>query len=93
MKQLQLTFNRPARVKRITVHQRRATKRELVEQFFATNVGVRFASVEMHVRFGTAFRTRVSEINRNAGAAIVIRNLVQYDDAGHEISRYWAEPK
>lgn len=92
MTQLQLIFDRAPRARRVTVHQHRATKREEIERLFTENAGTRFGSAELHVRFGTSFRTRVSEINRS-GAAIVIRNEVTHDDAGHEASMYWGEFK
>ena len=94
MTQLQLTFGRAPRPRKVSVHQRRATKRDAIEQLFTVNAGTRFSSAEMHSRFGTAFRSRVSEINRKAAAAVVIRNEVTHDDTdGSERSVYWAEPK
>ena len=92
MTQLQLIFDRAPRVRRITVREHRTTKRQEIERLFTENAGVRFCSAEMHVRFGTSFRTRVSEINRSE-AAIVIRNEVTHDDEGREASVYWAEFK
>ena len=94
MTQLQLIFGRAPRPKRVTVHQHRASKRGEIEQLFASNIGVRFCSADMHLRFGTAFRSRVSEINRCAIAAIVIHNEVTHNEAdGSERSVYWAELK
>lgn len=92
MTQLQLTFGQIARPKRVTVTQRRTSKREEIEQLFTANVGQRFGTNELHQRFGTSFRTRVSEINRS-DAAVVIRNEVKHDEGGREASVYWAEFK
>lgn len=92
MTQLQLIFGRAPRARRVGVHARRLSKREEIEQLFTTNLKVRFASAELHMRFGTAFRTRVSEINRST-APIVIHNEVTHSDDGSERSVYWAENK
>lgn len=70
----------------------RRTRRLEVLEFFLSNLAVEFSSAFMHERFGTAVRTRISEINRDAKAAIVIRNKVMVED-GREVSVYWAESK
>lgn len=70
--------------------EQRTTKRQEIEQFFSDNLGVKFSTRDMHWRFGTAFRTRVSDINKpDSKSRIVIRNEV----IGHNDSRYWAEVK
>lgn len=68
----------------------RLTRREQIERFFSDNPGRRFSSADLHGRFGSAFRTRVSEINRSADSAIIIRNETTFTD-GAEQSVYWAE--
>lgn len=42
--------------------------------------------------FGSAVRTRISEINRDARRRIIIRNQVTFQD-GEEHSVYWAEKR
>lgn len=68
----------------------RLTKRQQIESFFAENPGRRFSSADLHARFGSAFRTRVSEINRSPESVIIIRNEVTFAD-GAEQSAYWGE--
>lgn len=68
----------------------RLTKRQQIELFFSENPGRRFSSPDLHARFGSAFRTRVSEINRSPESVVIIRNEVTFGD-GAEQSMYWAE--
>ena len=68
----------------------RHTKWQQIEQFFRENPGRRFSSADLHARFGSAFRTRVSEINRSSESAIVIHNRVVFGDDAEQ-SVYWAE--
>jgi len=49
-------------------------------------------SMELHVRFGTSVRARISEINRDPNSDIVIRNLTYCTPAG-EVSLYTAAPR
>lgn len=72
----------------------RASKRTKIYQFFEENCGKKFSSKYLHDTFGSSFRTRVSEVNRDASSQIQIRNEYVYDDlAKKEISSYWAEAK
>jgi|SRR5581483_469836 len=74
------------------IHAGRMSKRDQILQFFLAHVGVEYGSFELHARWGTAFRSRTSEINRDADAPITIRNRVAVH-GGREESIYWAEPR
>ena len=69
---------------------RRATKRDEIEKFFVANLGTRLATYELHARFGSAFRSRVSEINRSQTCSITIHNEVDPQKDGAEHSVYWS---
>lgn len=78
----------------LLVMEHRETKRSKIYQFFETNCGMKFSSKYLHDTFGSSFRTRVSEVNRDRSSQIRIRNEYVYDDlAKKEISSYWAEAK
>lgn len=66
------------------------TKREAIQAFFEENIEHEYSSREMHYVYGSSFRTRVSEINRDSSAPITIKNRVTFQD-GVEQSVYWAE--
>lgn len=68
----------------------RSRKRREIVEFFLANLGVKFGTSMLHDRFGTAFRSRKSEINRDEACPIVIKQTgkVQGDK---EISHYWSE--
>ena len=70
----------------------RQSRRAQIEEFFRTHLGQRFSTSDLHARFGSAFRTRVNEINRHPRFAITIHNetTVSKND---ERSIYWAEPR
>jgi hypothetical protein len=70
---------------------KRSSKRKLIEEFFAANLGTPFPSSALHQRFGPAFRSRVSEINCDPAAAVTISNAVSVKADGAEESMYWAE--
>ncbi len=70
----------------------RVTRRQQILEFFSVNLSVHFSSAAVHERFGTATRTRISEINRDPKAKIVIRNKVTVE-RGREVSVYWGEKK
>jgi hypothetical protein len=70
-----------------TAEQIRRSKRQLIEEFFTLNLGKCFPSAEMHAKFGSAFRTRVSEINRDPHSKIQIVNETSSTDR----SVYWAK--
>ncbi len=74
------------------VHANRETKRDLICTFFEQRLGVKFSSAALHGRFGSSFRTRVSELNRDPDCTINIRNKVDFIE-GSEQSVYWAEPR
>jgi hypothetical protein len=70
--------------------QHRATKRDQIEKFFLDHLGVRFSSYRLHAIFGSAFRSRVSEINRSDNSPIAIQNEVVPQTDGAEHSVYWS---
>jgi hypothetical protein len=70
----------------------RQTKRDLILKMFAAKLGVRTSSAILHARYGSSFRTRVSELNRDSGCPLVIRNQTEFVD-GIEQSVYWSELK
>jgi hypothetical protein len=73
------------------VIEHRKNKKQIIEEFFTANLGIKFASSEMHAKFGSAFRTRVSDINREGFALVTIHNECKWDDASQaEISVYWS---
>ncbi len=72
---------------------KRRTKRQAIEQFFAANLGHKFPSSDLHAKYGSAFRTRVSDINRDLAASVTIRNSITAQSDGFEISVYWAEAR
>lgn len=72
---------------------KRRTKREEILDYFAARVGERIASAVLHQRFGTSFRTRVSEINRDDAAPLTISNRTAREKDGSEFSVYWATPR
>jgi hypothetical protein len=75
--------------------QARGSRRTEIREFFLAHLGERFSSAELHTRFGSAFRTRASELNRDSACPIHIRNKtsVGRDERGQprEQSSYWAE--
>lgn len=68
----------------------RRSRRMAIEAFFLEHVGEHFGSGTLHGRFGSAFRTRVSEINRDPNCRIRILNQTTRDARG-ESSFYWSE--
>lgn len=64
----------------------RKSMRQLIHTFFFCSVGRVYTSRILHDMFGSAFRTRVSEINRNRSSRIRIINSMETGN-----SRYWAE--
>jgi hypothetical protein len=66
-----------------------------IEAFFLEHLGERFRTSVLHERFGPAFRTRVSELNRDPICTIRILNETSAgrDDRGQSCERsvYWAE--
>ena len=72
---------------RIQAH--RETKRALIEKYFTDHIGEVLSSRTCHIKWGSSFRTRVSEINRNVWGEIRILNEVIFAE-GQEQSAYWA---
>jgi hypothetical protein len=68
------------------VQQRRDSKRAQIEAFFGDNIGLKFSSNYCHTRWGSAFRSRVSDINRDQFSSILIVNETDENDG----SVYWA---
>lgn len=92
MTQTEINFDVAVRPTR-TVRQQRETKRQKIENFFAINLGTRFGSSDCHARFGSAFRTRVSDINLDDHSAVRILNHVEAQRDGAEHSWYWGVPR
>jgi len=57
-----------------TAFRARGSRRAQIKQFFLEHIGEHLGSVVLHERFGPAFRTRVSEINRHPASTIRILN-------------------
>jgi hypothetical protein len=83
--QAELSFGSAAIVRR-----RRGSKRVLIAKYFAANLEVPISSALLHAHFGSAVRTRISEINRDQDAAITIRNTTTPQADGSEHSTYTA---
>lgn len=78
----------------LLVFEHRRTIRQEIYQFFETNLRVKFSSKYLHGQFGSAFRSRVSDINTDKASQIVIKNECVFDSkADKEISSYWSEVK
>ena len=69
----------------------RETKRDKIVRFFSENLGKTYGTMFLHDLFGTAFRSRVSEINRWS-YPIAIKNKTEIVN-GKETSVYWSEKK
>lgn len=74
-----------------SVRHRRRSKREEIQEFFAKRIGSPVASAHIHQVFGSAARTRISELNRSSDCPIFIRNRVSILGDGTEASAYTAE--
>ena len=70
------------------VQQHRDGKRAQIERYFAEHLGELVSSRAAHMKWGSAFRTRVSEINRQKDGEIFINNQVKWAE-GLEQSVYW----
>jgi hypothetical protein len=71
------------------VHAHRDTKRSQIERYFVNNIGLVISSRALHMKFGSAVRTRISEINRDKFSPIRIENDVVFTEC-QEQSSYWA---
>jgi hypothetical protein len=78
-----------------TAFRARRSRRDAIEAFFLEHLGQRFDSMELHQRFGTSFRARKSEIDRDPQSRIRIFNetTTGQDEHGEPCERsvYWAE--
>jgi hypothetical protein len=78
-----------------TAFRARRSRRDAIEAFFLEHLGQRFDSMELHQRFGTSFRARKSEIDRDPQSRIRIFNetTAGQDEHGEPCERsvYWAE--
>jgi hypothetical protein len=72
------------------IRQRRDSKRAQIEAFFGDNIGIRISSRKLHGRWGSAVRTRISNINDDEFSSIRILNEVIPQRDGSESSWYWA---
>jgi hypothetical protein len=70
---------------------KRTTKRQAIEDFFRAHPGQKFSSATLHAQFGSSFRSRVSDINRDPSASVTISNAVAVQESGTEASVYWSE--
>lgn len=98
--ELQSQENFPLHPKRPFQHARtslkvRRSRRGEIQEFFFAHLRERFATSELHAHFGVAFRTRVSELNRDPKCPIRILNesTAGKSESGRpcERSLYWAE--
>jgi hypothetical protein len=67
----------------------RASKRSKLIEFVRARLRQPIPSIELHMRFGTAVRARISEINRDPAGELVIENHT-YLNLNDEISSYTA---
>lgn len=73
----------------------RRSRRAAIEAFFLDHLGERFGTMTLHERFGTSFRARVSELNRDPKCSIRVCNDTSSgrDERGQPCERsvYWSE--
>ncbi len=69
----------------------RESRRDQVLAFFCQHIGESFRTAALHAEFGSAFRSRVSDLNRDPACPITIRNHVEHLPTGTDSSCYWAE--
>lgn len=67
----------------------RRSKRDLLYDYFRARLHQPQNSLELHIRFGTSVRARISEINNDPGSDLVIKNHTYCTPAG-ETSLYTA---
>jgi hypothetical protein len=57
------------------VRAKRESKRDAIRKFFLEHLGSPVGTSLAHQIFGTSFRTRVSELNRDGRESLTIRNV------------------
>jgi hypothetical protein len=67
----------------------RRNKRDLLAEEFRARLHEPISSPELHSKFGSAVRTRISELNRDPDGELLIRNYTYCTPAG-EVSIYTA---
>lgn len=72
---------------------RRRSKRDQLYDHFRERLHQPINSFDLHMQFGTATRARISELNRDPGGDLVIRNHVYLTPGGTEVSLYTAYPR
>jgi hypothetical protein len=70
----------------------RLNKKQLIAAYFRQHLHQPINSFELHCKFGTATRARISEINSDPDSDIVIRNSTTVTKDG-EVSLYTASPR
>lgn len=80
----------PSSISSIVSTLRGPMKSKIVDFFFEFTPGTVFSSRKLHDAFGSAFRSRVSEINRENKGNFVIKNETKVKK-GREVSYYWLE--
>jgi hypothetical protein len=73
-----------------TTHRR--NKRDLLAEFLSAHFHQPISSAELHSKFGSAVRTRISELNRDLDSGITVRNFTYCTPTG-EVSLYTASPR
>ena len=71
----------------------RRSKRCLLAEEFRRRLHEPIGSAELHSKFGSAARTRISELNRLPDGDLTIRNFTYSTPTGQEISLYTATPR
>lgn len=70
----------------------RKSKQQLIVEYMTINLGKKFGTMELHIKFGTSFRARVSDINKDEKCPIVIHNDTHVQGQS-EASVYWSTPR
>jgi hypothetical protein len=70
----------------------RRNKRGLLAAFFREHLHQPINSFDLHMKFGTAVRARISELNNDPDCELVIRNHTFCTPSG-EVSIYIAAPR
>lgn len=70
------------------VQRHREGKRAQIENYFINHLGEKVSSRVAHMKWGSSFRSRVSEVNRDKHSEVTICNEVGWTGAIEE-SVYW----